>query len=156
MVGKRILLINGPNLGRLGRRKPEIYGRTTLTEVEKQFTTTASRCGYATTCFQSNSEGAIIDFLEENLDAAGAVINPGALMMNGFALADALEAWPAPWIEIHISNIWAREKNRHHSVLARTASGIVVGLGTDGYDVALFALLRMIPTMAGSDLHDHT
>lgn len=137
-----MLLINGPNLGRLGTRKPDIYGTTSLAEVEADVTAFTAGFGWRLTAFQSNHEGAIIDFLEDHRAAAGAIVNPGALMMGGWSLRDALEDFPAPWIEVHLSNIWSREGFRHQSILCGLAAGVVAGLGAAGYRLAARALIE--------------
>ena len=138
----RLLLVNGPNLSRLGTRKPEIYGSTTLMSITEKLNTMAGAEGWSLTAFQSNHEGEIIDFLESNRSCDALIINPGALMMNGWALRDALEYFPAPWIEVHISNIWARESFRHESVLSPIASGVIAGLGINCYAMAVRELLK--------------
>jgi len=138
-----LLLVNGPNLSRLGTRKPEIYGTTTLADITGQLQALAHARDWAFTAFQSNHEGAIIDLLERSRASVSAmVINPGALMMNGWALRDALEDFPAPWIEVHISNIWAREGFRHESILSPLAAGVIAGLGTRCYAMAATELME--------------
>lgn len=137
-----LLLVNGPNLGTLGIRKPEIYGRKTLADVEGEVSAVASAAGWQCKACQSNHEGALIDFIEQHRDAAAMVINPGALMMSGWGLRDALESFDKPWIEVHISNVWARESFRHDSVLSALSSGVIAGIGTDGYRLAAQALIE--------------
>ncbi len=139
-----LLIINGPNLSRLGKRKPEIYGANTLTDIETRLSYLAGSAGLKCVFFTSNSEGEIIDFIEKHCDASGMVINPGALMMSGWSLRDALEDFAAPIIEVHISNIWAREAFRHSSVLSAHVNGVIVGLGAAGYDLAMSELLRRL------------
>lgn len=136
-----LLLVNGPNLGILGKRKPDVYGHKSLSDVQTEVGAVAASAGWDCVCFQSNHEGQIIDFIEDHHDAAAMVLNPGALMMSGWALRDALESFVGPWIEVHISNVWAREPFRHTSVVSGLALGVVVGLGTDGYCVAANHLL---------------
>ena len=134
----RFLLINGPNLNFLGRRDPTFYGSTTLQDIEHRMTDKASGMGHELACFQSNSEGAIVDFIQENWQRNnGIIINPGALTHYGYSLRDALSDANVPVIEVHISNIHAREGFRSHSVIAPIARGQIAGLGWRGYLSAL-------------------
>jgi len=138
-----LLLVNGPNLGRLGQRKPEVYGKTTLADIEGRLAALAEGRGWRLCTFQSNHEGALVDFLEAQRGQAHAmVLNPGALMMNGWSLRDAVEDLGFPWFEVHISNVWAREPFRHASILSPLAGGVVVGMGLRGYDVAALELME--------------
>lgn len=136
----RILLLNGPNLGRLGVRQPEIYGRTTLAEIVRDATKHASARGATLVHLQSNYEGALIDRLEE-LDYDGVVINPGALGHTSYALRDALEGMDVPAIEVHISDVHQREEFRHNLVLAPVVAGQIIGRGVNGYLEAIDLLL---------------
>ncbi|MCH7999369.1 MAG: type II 3-dehydroquinate dehydratase [Chloroflexi bacterium] len=146
----RILLINGPNLNLLGQRQPEIYGSTTLQQIEERVRKRAEELGVEISAFQSNDEGGIIDFLQkESPSADGALINPGALTHYSLALRDALEATTLPFVEVHISNIYAREEFRHHSVLADIAVGQVSGLGWRGYLAALDSLVAILKERSG-------
>lgn len=140
---KRLLLVNGPNLGLLGRREPEIYGTTTLADIEEMATRRASELGCTIECFQSNSEGAILDFLQERAPgASGVVLNGGALTHYSYALYDCLRALAVPVVEVHLSNIHARQEEfRALSVTARAAVGVIAGLGPRGY---LFAMEYLI------------
>ncbi len=146
----RILLISGPNLNLLGERQPEIYGSTTLKQIEDRVRQRADELGTEITAFQSNNEGAIIDFLQNEAGGAdGALINPGALTHYSLALRDALEATKLQFVEVHISNIHAREEFRHHSVLADLAVGQVSGLGWRGYLGALESLVGILKERGG-------
>ncbi|WP_298088509.1 type II 3-dehydroquinate dehydratase [uncultured Corynebacterium sp.] len=135
-----VLVLNGPNLNRLGKRQPEVYGSTTLADVEAGLTALAGEVGVSVDCRQSNSEGQLIDWVHEAADEGWPVIiNPGGLTHTSVALRDALAevADGAGFHEVHISNVHAREEFRHTSLLSPLAAGIVVGCGTDGYGMAL-------------------
>ncbi len=132
----KILLLNGPNLNLLGEREPEIYGHTTLKEIEATVRARVEAAGHACWCFQSNSEGALVDWLQEQRPAGFLLVNAGALTHTSVALPDAIAATAVPFVEIHISNIYKREPFRHHSFLAPAAVGSIVGLGVGGYDLA--------------------
>ncbi|QAU33529.1 type II 3-dehydroquinate dehydratase [Janthinobacterium sp. 17J80-10] len=138
-MAKKLLLINGPNLNLLGTREPEIYGATTLTDVETLAIATANDAGATITCFQSNHEGALIDRIhaagKEGIE--GIIINPGGLTHTSVALRDALAGVAIPFIEVHISNVHQREAFRHHSYLSAIAKGVICGLGIDGYRMAI-------------------
>ncbi len=135
---KTILLINGPSLNLLGSREPEIYGRTTLPEVETIVTGRGKGWNLAVKAFQSNHEGAIIDFIQaEQKAASGIIINPGAFTHYAYALRDCLAGVACPVIELHISNIYKREEWRRKSVLTEVCTGLISGLGVDGYSLAL-------------------
>ncbi len=146
----RILLINGPNLNTLGQREPAVYGKMTLTEIEGHTQEKAQALGVELRTFQSNLEGAIIDFIQaEGPNAAGIIINPGALSHYSLALRDALAASGLPAIEVHISNIYGREKFRRRSVTADVCRALIAGLGWRGYVAALAALVEMLQEPAG-------
>ncbi|MFI6037200.1 type II 3-dehydroquinate dehydratase [Streptomyces sp. NPDC051315] len=140
-----ILLLNGPNLGILGRREPEIYGTETLFDIEKAIEKEVAERGWDIVSVQRDSEGELIRSIQEHYYTAGAIVNPGALMINGWGLRDALANYPKPWIEVHLSNVWAREQFRHESVIAPLADGVVVGMGALGYRLAARALLELTP-----------
>lgn len=128
----RILLLNGPNLGRLGKRQPEIYGSTTLAQVEAAAAEHAAPLGHSVMAFQSNHEGAIIDRIEER-DYDAIIINPGALTHYAWSLHDALLGAECPVVEVHISDILSREPWRHLSVVEPVASHRIMGRGWQGY-----------------------
>lgn len=132
----KILLINGPNLNLLGKREPDVYGYKTLPDIEKELTQFFKTRSLDLVCFQSNHEGSLIDFLQENADASYAIINPGGLTHTSIALRDAFSGTAIPFVEVHISNIHAREEFRHHSYLSAIASGVIVGCDVQGYILA--------------------
>lgn len=133
-----IVVVHGPNLNMLGRREPEIYGQTTLAEIDAALAARAAEAGVRLVSFQSNHEGALVDFFQgEGWSAAGVIINPGALTHYGLALRDALASLRAPIVEVHISNVYKREPFRHTSVVAPVATGQIAGLGWRGYLLAL-------------------
>ena len=141
-----LLLLNGPNLNLLGSREPERYGQQTLAELEARLCAQAQRAGHRLNCFQSNHEGALIDRIHAAAGEAVAwiLINPGGLTHTSVSLRDALLGVAIPFIEIHISNVHAREPFRRHSYLADIASGTITGLGTTGYRLALDAAIAAI------------
>jgi len=139
-----IVVINGPNLNMLGQREPERYGSLTLADVERMISARAGELGAAVEFFQSNSEGELITRVQQCRDKAdGIILNPGAYTHTSYALHDALLAAEVPAIEVHISNVHQRESWRHVSVTAAACKGQIVGLGTDGYLLALEAFARM-------------
>ncbi len=134
----RILVVNGPNLSRLGSREPEIYGHDTLAGIISRIEQRAAELGATIVPFQSNHEGAIIDFIQSEQDnAQGLIINPGAFGHYSYAIRDAISGSNLPTVEVHISNVHAREEFRHHSYLSAVATGVIVGLGVQGYLLAL-------------------
>ncbi len=143
-----ILILNGPNLNLLGRREPAVYGAATLDDVRVLCETTAARLGHVADCRQSNHEGVLIDWLHEAGAAhregglLGVVFNAGAFTHTSVALHDAIKGTGVPVVEVHISNVHAREPFRHHSYLSPVAQGIVVGFGIDGYALAIEGLAR--------------
>ena len=141
----KILLINGPNLNLLGSRQPEVYGSTTLKDIVDRVSQRAKERGVSVDAFQSNVEGKIVEFIQENAPTAdGIIINAGALTHYSLALRDAFEAVQKPVVEVHISNIYAREEFRHHSVFADIAVGQITGLGWRGYIAAFDALIGIL------------
>ena len=144
-MGKRIYLLNGPNLNLLGQRQPEIYGRDTLDDIAETCKKVAVAQGMTLKAFQSNSEGQLIDWVHEARQNADAIIiNPGAYSHTSIALLDALNTFEGKVIEVHISNIHKREEFRHHSYISLRADGITVGVGTQGYMLAVQALQNML------------
>ena len=136
-----VLLLNGPNLNALGKREPGIYGNTTLAEIEENIRRLVENEGHAFRCFQSSSEGQMVDWLHHNQDGDFLLLNAAALTHTSIALRDALKFTAIPFVEIHISNVHARESFRHHSYFSDIAQGVIVGLGVLGYELALqFAL----------------
>jgi 3-dehydroquinate dehydratase-2 len=144
----RILLLNGPNLNLLGTREPSIYGSATLAEIETRLTAGALRLGHELVAFQSNAEHELIASVQASKQAGFSfiVINPGAFSHTSIALRDAFVGVGLPFIEVHLSNIFARESFRHHSYLSDVASGCIVGLGPIGYELALQAASARLTT----------
>lgn len=143
-----ILVLNGPNLNLLGTREPAVYGAATLADVERLCREAGERLGHSVDCRQSNHEGVLIDAIHDAGRAfatgslIGVVFNAGAFTHTSIALHDAIKGTGVPVIEVHISNVHAREEFRHHSWLSPVAVGIVIGLGVDGYGLAIEALVR--------------
>ena len=132
-----IYVVNGPNLNMLGKREPEKYGNLTLDEINRDLEETAFANNEEIKFFQSNSEGAIIDFLQELPKGAKVIMNPGALAHTSIALRDAITAIEAEVVEVHITNIYAREEFRHYSYISPVAKGVICGLGSEVYHLAL-------------------
>ncbi|HEY0180550.1 MAG TPA: type II 3-dehydroquinate dehydratase [Dokdonella sp.] len=142
----RILVLHGPNLNLLGQREPEIYGRATLADIDASLVATAQAAGHALDTFQSNAEHALIDRVHAAAKDGTAfiLINPGAYGHTSIALRDALAAVAIPFVELHLSNVHAREAFRRHSYLSDIAVGVVAGFGADSYRLALDAALRRL------------
>jgi 3-dehydroquinate dehydratase II len=142
-MAKPIYVLNGPNLNRLGKREPEIYGTTTLAEIEAMCRKAA---GDRPIEFrQSNAEHEIVDWIHEAIDlGAGIIINPAGLTFRSIPILDALKMFPGPIIELHLSNIHRREELYQHSLMSRAATAVLVGLGADGYPTAVAAMLRLL------------
>jgi 3-dehydroquinate dehydratase-2 len=139
---KHYLILNGPNLNLLGTREPGIYGAKTLADVEADCHAVADRLGVTVRCVQSNHEGALVDEIHAARGtSAGIVLNAGAYTHTSLALRDAISGAGVPAIEVHISNVHARESFRHHSMIAAVCLGVIAGLGTGGYALALQALV---------------
>ena len=141
----RIIVINGPNLNMLGTREPAIYGAKTLAQIYELLHKRGEGLGAEIESFQSNHEGALIDCIQQHIeDADGIIINPGAFTHYSYALRDALAGARIPTIEVHLSNVYAREAFRHLSVIAPVVRGQIAGLGWRGYLLALEALVEML------------
>jgi 3-dehydroquinate dehydratase II len=142
-MNKPIYILNGPNLNRLGKREPEIYGKTTLAEIEAQCRSEAKE--QALEFRQTNSEAQLIDWIHEAIDhGSGIVINPAAYSFTSIAILDALKMFPGPIVEVHITNIHRREAYYHHSLVSKIATAVIAGLGPDGYRIAVRALRGML------------
>ena len=140
-----IYILNGPNLNLLGQRQPEIYGYETLADVEARCETEARDLGLEIRFLQSNHEGQLIDWIHEaRMAAQGIIINAGAYTHTSVAILDALKAFDGVVIELHISNVHAREAFRHHSYISARADGVIAGFGTQGYELALQRLHRLL------------
>ncbi|MBX2835224.1 MAG: type II 3-dehydroquinate dehydratase [Gammaproteobacteria bacterium] len=140
-----ITIINGPNLNLLGQRQPELYGSTTLADVEAKCSDIASDLGLSVQCRQSNHEGQIVDWIQEaRTSSAGIIINPAAYSHTSVAILDALNMFEGPVIEVHISNIHQRESFRHHSYVTQRADGVIAGCGVQGYELALHRMGTLI------------
>ncbi|WP_328471461.1 type II 3-dehydroquinate dehydratase [Streptomyces sp. NBC_00448] len=143
--GLRILVLNGPNLNLLAERDPSLYGQTTLKEIEQQVTSLGEELGVSVTCDQRNSEGEIVTLLQDSRTAYdGVVLNPGPLSHYSYALRDVVDVISTPVVEVHISNILAREAFRQTSVTSPAAQGVICGCGAFGYELALRAVLHRI------------
>ena len=144
-MSRLVYVLNGPNLNLLGKRQPHIYGSETLADVEAGCRTLAAELGLELRFLQSNHEGQIVDWIHEAREAAGGIaINPAAYTHTSVAILDALNAFDGPVIEVHISNVHKREAFRHHSYVSLRADGVIAGLGTQGYGLALRRLASLI------------
>ena len=140
-----IYVLNGPNLNLLGTREPEVYGTTTLVQIDKMVSARAKTYGLATTFRQSNHEGVLVDWIQEcRTKGCGLILNAGALTHTSVALHDACRALSHPIIEVHLSNPYAREHFRHRSFISAAANGVICGLGATGYLLAVDALAQML------------
>ena len=144
-----ILVLHGPNLNRLGQREPERYGRTSLAEIDAGLLALGAELGVSVQTFQSNWEGALVDRLQAG-DFGGVVVNAGGLTHTSVVLRDALLATGVPFVEVHLTNLHAREPFRHTSLLADVASGIVMGMGAVGYSLALRGLVAQLRASQGA------
>jgi 3-dehydroquinate dehydratase-2 len=141
----KILVLHGPNLNLFGRREPHIYGTTTLAEINQKLEALARELKTELVIFQSNHEGALVDTFHKHMDdVQGALINPAGLTQYGVSVHDAIKAMPFPVVEVHMSNIAAREEWRHHSIISSAVKGTVQGLGWRSYTAALRALVEIV------------
>ncbi len=143
-MAHRILVLHGPNLNLLGHREPAIYGSQTLAQLDADLLATAQRHGAQLSSFQSNSEGALIDRIQQALTDGTTfiLINAGAYTHTSIAIRDALAGVALPFVEVHLSNVYRRETFRHHSYLSANAVGVIAGLGVEGYHAALMYALK--------------
>jgi 3-dehydroquinate dehydratase-2 len=142
-MSKPIYILNGPNLNRLGKREPAIYGKTTLAEIESNCKAEAGT--QAIEFRQTNSETQMIDWIHEAIDnGGGIIINPAAYTFTSIAILDALKQFDGPIIELHISNVHKREEIYHHSLVSKVATAVIAGLGPNGYPIALRAMKQMV------------
>ncbi len=140
-----VYILNGPNLNLLGQRQPEIYGSTTLADIEAECRALAGELGVEIGFFQSNHEGTIIDMIHEaRQNAQAIIINPAAFTHSSVAILDALNTFDGPVIEVHISNVHKRESFRHHSFVSLRANGVMAGFGTHGYALALRHAAKLV------------
>lgn len=140
-MAKPIYVLNGPNLNLLGTREPEVYGRETLQDLQTRCEAKAAALSFALDFRQSNHEGELVAWIQEaRTEAAGLIVNAGALTHTSIAMLDALLACPVPSVEVHLSNIFTREPFRHHSYVSKAAKGVICGFGALGYELAIEAL----------------
>jgi len=145
LAKKSVLVLHGPNINLLGQREPDIYGSLTLEEIEQALAERASKLGILIECFQSNHEGALVDRIQMAVNSFDAIlINPAAFSHYSYALRDALSAAGLPLVEVHLSNVFAREPFRHHSVISAVANGMICGLGLQSYLLGLEALVKVL------------
>lgn len=143
MTRPTIAVLNGPNLNLLGAREPELYGAATLSDIQARCEQVSAELDVAVEFFQSNHEGALVDEIQQRRGNAGIVLNAGAYTHTSVAVRDALAAVQVPFVEVHVSNVFAREEFRHHSYLSDLAAGVIVGCGIDGYEFALRRLAAL-------------
>lgn len=140
-----IYILNGPNLNLLGQREPAIYGSTTLAEIGERCAAKAKALGFTTDFRQTNFEGELVESVQQaRQEACGIIINPAGYSFTSVALLDALKMFERPKIELHISNVHARESIYHNSLVSRTATGIIIGLGAAGYELAIQAMAGLV------------
>ena len=144
-MARMIFMLNGPNLNLLGKRQPELYGYETLHDIARNCDLTADQLGLTLTHLQSNHEGQLIDWIQQaREEAEGIIMNPGAFSHSSIAILDALNTFDGPILEIHISNIHKRESFRHHSYVSLRAEGVIAGFGSDGYQIAVQHMAKLL------------
>ncbi len=144
-MARMIFMLNGPNLNLLGKRQRELYGHETLHDIARDCDLTAYQLGLTLTHLQSNHEGQLIDWIHQaREDAEGIIMNPGAFSHSSIAILDALNTFDGPILEIHISNIHKRESFRHHSYVSLRAEGVIAGFGSDGYQIAVQHMAKLL------------
>ena len=144
-MARMIFMLNGPNLNLLGKRQPELYGHETLQGIARDCNLTADQLGLTLTHLQSNHEGQLIDWIHQaREDAEGIIMNPGAFSHSSIAILDALNTFEGPILEVHISNIHKRESFRHHSYVSLRAEGVIAGFGSDGYQIAVQHMAKLL------------
>ena len=144
-MSKRIFVLNGPNLNLLGQREPAVYGTTTLAEIKERCEAKAAGLGFEVDFRQTNFEGELVESVHQaRIEACGIIINPAGYTFTSVALLDSLKMFDGPKIELHISNVHAREAIYHNSLISRTATGILIGFGAAGYELAIQAMAGMV------------
>ena len=144
-MARMIFMLNGPNLNLLGKRQPELYGNETLHDIARDCDLSADQLGLTLTHLQSNHEGQLIDWIHQaRQDAEGIIMNPGAFSHSSIAILDALNTFDGPILEVHISNIHKRESFRHHSYVSLRAEGLIAGFGSDGYQIAVEHMAKLL------------
>lgn len=144
-ASRRVYILNGPNLNLLGQREPHIYGSTTLAEIKERCEAKAGSLGFTIDFRQTNFEGELVESVHQaRLEACGIIINPAGYTFTSVALLDALKMFDGPKIELHISNVHARESIYHNSLVSRTATGIIIGMGAAGYELAIQAMAGLV------------
>ncbi|MGX1741970.1 type II 3-dehydroquinate dehydratase [Bosea sp. NPDC055353] len=144
-VLRRLYILNGPNLNLLGQREPHIYGSTTLAEIRERCEAKSGSLGFSVDFRQTNFEGELVESVQQaRLEACGIIINPAGYTFTSVALLDALKMFDGPKIELHISNVHARESIYHNSLVSRTATGIIIGMGAAGYELAIQAMAGLV------------
>jgi 3-dehydroquinate dehydratase-2 len=148
-MARDVWVLHGPNLGLLGRREPELYGKNALASIDRRLSELGEELGMNVTCFQTNHEGALIDRLTIAMDEAdGCLLNPAAFTHTSLALADTLRSVTIPVVEVHLTNLFAREEGRRQSLTGSVVRGVIMGLGVTSYELGLHALHALLKTPA--------